>query len=76
MGFISSHFKKICYKLKPKKNLDNIIIENKKIYYLFNFFGSDKGSLVFNENTMVTAMENFMRNTLINLKMKILICWK
>ena len=49
MGFISSHFKKICYKLKPKKNLDNIIIENKNLDYLFNAFGSDKGSVVLNK---------------------------
>ena len=49
MGFISSYFKKINYKLKPKKNLDNIIIANKNLDYLFNAFGSDKGSLVLNK---------------------------
>ena len=49
MGFISNYFKKINYKLKPKKNLDKMVIENKNLDYLFNFFGSDKGSSILNK---------------------------
>jgi hypothetical protein len=45
MGKISYFYKKTIFKLKPKKNLDKLKLENKNLDNLFNHFGSDKGSI-------------------------------
>ena len=46
MGKISKLYKRIIYKLKPKINLDKLNLEHENLEELFNYFGSDKGSLV------------------------------
>ena len=46
MGKISNFIKKATYQFKPKKNLDKIILEKKNLDDLFNYFESDKGSVI------------------------------
>ena len=46
MGKISNFIKKATYQFKTKKNLDKIILEKKNLDDLFNYFESDKGSVI------------------------------